>query len=361
LALWSEFAEQIKLDVFQAPSDKAEAEYVVHRIEQMVGGTSYFSLDSGRVGDSSAGARSFADFAVLFRLSSQAPILIEAFERSGIPYQVVGQAALASHRDIHDVLAVLWLRANPRARLHLAHVLAAGKAAWPAAAEEHLWALAKKAGFEWSAAFAQAAVDARFTQARRRRLADLTALWGELDQMPAGAPLTDAIRVVHGFVVSQAAAQPSPAQEERMARLMARAAPYGDRLQAFLEAMALQSEADVYDPRADRVALMTLHAAKGLEFPVVFLVGCEEGLLPYLPPGRDADVEEERRLFYVGMTRARQKLILTHAARRLLYGQRVEAPRSRFIADIEAALVEVQKRTLPVRRPGPEEQQLPLF
>ena len=197
LALWSDFAEQIKLDVYQAPTDKAEAEYVVHRIEQMVGGTSYFSLDSGRVDESSAGARSFADFAVLFRLGAQARLLIEAFERSGIPYQAVGEAPLASYRDVRDLLAVLWLHANPQARLHLAHVLAGGKTAWPAAAEERVWELVRQADFEWRTAFAQAAADARFTSAQRRRLAELAACGANWTQLPEGAPVTDAIRAVH--------------------------------------------------------------------------------------------------------------------------------------------------------------------
>ena len=125
--------------------------------------------------------------------------------------------------------------------------------------------------------------------------------------------------------------------------------------------MLLQSETDAYDPRADRVTLMTLHAAKGLEFPVVFMVGCEEGLLPYVRKGETADVDEERRLFYVGMTRAGQKLVLSHARKRMLFGQLMENPASRFVDDIEAALVEVQKRTQSVPRPGPEEEQLSLF
>ena len=111
------------------------------------------------------------------------------------------------------------------------------------------------------------------------------------------------------------------------------------------------SETDAYDPRADRVALMTLHTAKGLEFPVVFIVGCEEGLLPYVRPDEATDIEEERRLFYVGLTRAQRKLVLTHARTRFLYGQRKENPISRFVKDIEDALKEIQEMQ---RRPGEE-------
>lgn len=175
------------------------------------------------------------------------------------------------------------------------------------------------------------------------------------------SPLTARIERVVAFLAEKRTDGFSPVENERIERLLRRALPYGNDLRRFLEATALYSEADYYDPRADRVSLMTLHAAKGLEFSVVFVVGCEEGLLPYTPPGKSADVEEERRLFYVGMTRARQKLALIHAGRRFLYGQALENPRSRFVGDIETALLEVQAAYRRERPPEPEQVQLRLF
>ena len=102
----------------------------------------------------------------------------------------------------------------------------------------------------------------------------------------------------------------------------------------------LQKETDEYDPRAGRVTLMTLHASKGLEFPVVFITGCEENLIPYKRENKPFDLEEERRLFYVGMTRAKEKLILTHAKTRFLFGKTYKNHTSRFLYDIETALKE---------------------
>ncbi len=116
--LLAQFADEVKLDVYRAATDRAEAEYVVHQIEQMVGGTSYFSLDSARVtGEVPAAARSFADFAVLYRLSAQSRALIEAFDRSGIPYQTVGAESLYEYKAVREVLAHLWAIYNPRTSL----------------------------------------------------------------------------------------------------------------------------------------------------------------------------------------------------------------------------------------------------
>jgi DNA helicase-2/ATP-dependent DNA helicase PcrA len=107
---------------------------------------------------------------------------------------------------------------------------------------------------------------------------------------------------------------------------------------------------------------MTLHAAKGLEFPVVFIAGCEEGLLPYVRNSDDLpDIEEERRLFYVGMTRAREKLILSHARRRTLFGKQQEHPPSRFVGEIAAALLEMRQRAAFTPEKRPDAEQLGLF
>ena len=307
----AEFADEVKLDVYRAPTDKAEAEYVVHQIEQMVGGISHFSLDSARVtGETPAAAHSFADFAVLYRLSAQARLLVEAFDRSGIPYQTIGQAPLASHKAVREVLAQLWLLYNPHSSVHEGQVV--------------------------NLSHTQAVLFPELEQARR-----------------AGAPVTRLIEQSMAGIAVRRRQPYADADAQRLHQLTLRAVPFEDRLGDFLETITLQSETDAYDPRADRVTLMSLHASKGLEFPVVFIIGCEEGLLPYERKGEAVDVEEERRLFYVGLTRAGRKLVLTHARKRLLFGQFMENVPSRFVGDIEAALKEVQemKYRPPERKP----------
>jgi ATP-dependent DNA helicase UvrD/PcrA len=273
----------------QAASERAEAELVAHTLERLLDGTSAFSFDSGRVGYGDAPDLSFADVAVLYRTDAQAAPLIEALARAGIPFQKRSHHPLAEQPGVGAVLAAL--RARPLAE--------------------------------------------------------------------AGGPGVESLleRTVRDLVAGDpAAVAPS---SERVALLSAGellrplAVRAGDDREAFLADVALGGEVDAWDPRAERVSLLTLHAAKGLEFAVVFLVGCEDGLLPLTWPGAAeldvADLAEERRLFFVGITRARSRLFLFHSRKRTLRGQTVETRPSPFLADLEEALLD--RRHVPA--PGP--------
>lgn len=357
--LWSEFTQEIKLEIYPASTDRAEAEYLVHTIEQMVGGTSYFSLDSGRVTGTAAGDRTFGDFAILYRLGAQRRALIEAFDRSGIPYQIVGDA-LTNHRHIRELLALLRLRAQPTpALLPLTTLLGSGKGELPEGALEWLAELVAALGVE--EALREAATADLLKPAQRRKIGGLLALWVD---WPATTRLDETVPLLHSAWASWQGENVTTSQNERIAQLRLRSVPFGTQTSAFLDHIALQRGADTFDPRADRVAILSLHAAKGLEFPVVFMVGCEEGLLPYLPPSdeRTVDIAEERRLFYVGMTRAQDALTLTHAGRRLLFGEMVSLPPSRFVDEIEAARKAIlTPAQLPKKREKAEDMQMKLF
>ncbi len=313
---WSEFLDQTRLDIYHAPTDKAEAEYVVHQIEKMVGGTSYFSLDTERVSADEDAARAFADFAVLYRTGAQSLALVEALQRSGMPYQTVGQTPFYEYKEVKAVLACLWYLHNPTSTFHLEQAFS------------------------------------------RKNQAALISFLTELRQSQPLPPVAVLLELIQAHLVLAFTEK----QAERVQQLRLRAVPFASRLLDFLESTVLHKETDAYDPRADRVTLMTLHASKGLEFPVVFITGCEENLLPYQRPGRPVEVEEERRLFYVGMTRAQHKLVLTHAKSRFLFGQRQHNPPSRFLSDIESALLEIKQ--MAARKPvkeKPESAQLKLF
>ena len=217
--------------------------------------------------------------------------------------------------------------------------------------------------YDLAAAFADASSRHTFRAAQRPRLAALARAWGAFAAQEAAAPqlVTEVLSRVYLLVAGLRGESTGETPPPWFKTLLARAASYGTRRDEFLEATALARAADAYDPRADRVTLSTLHASKGLEFPVVFIVGCEEGLLPYLPPGRPADAEEERRLFYVGMTRAQQRLLLTHARHRFLFGRQTEPVPSPFLADIEQVLKQVHESELRQRKPKTEDAQLRLL
>ena len=267
-----------RIVIERSASERAEAELVVHTLERLLGGTTSFSFDSGRVDAWDGGAElSFNDVAILYRTEAQTPPLIEALARAGIPFQK------RSHRPLTD---------QPGVRA--------------------LIPLLQRQALEEPGRSVEALLD--------RAVADL----------PSGEAAAELLRP-----------------------LVIRA---GYDLDRFLAEIALGREVDAWDPRAERVSLLTLHAAKGLEFPVVFLVGCEDGLLPLTWPGSmtadAADLAEERRLFFVGITRACSRLFLFHSGKRTLRGQTLEAKPSPFLMDLEEALLERREGVvLKERRP----------
>ena len=224
-ALTAQLFLEGKLTVFEAATDKAEAEYVVHQIEKLIGGASMFSQDSGRVDTQTGGERSFGDIAVFYRLKTQTRLLKQALDRLGIPYHVAGEE-------------------------------------------------------------------------------------------PGEGEGPDAV---------------CPSRYED--------SPFS----------------------AEKVSLMTLHAAKGLEFPVVFIVGCEENLLPLDMAGLKGEPKEERRLFYVGMTRARERLYLVRAKKRLLFGRTLHPQASPFLRDFEEGLAEYEQAVQKERKRSSNDEQMSLF
>ena len=268
----------------EAPTESAEAEFIVQSLERALGGHSFFSIDSGRAAQAEGRDFSFSDFAVLYRTEAQAPALIEALGCSGMPFQH------RSHRRLLDHPGV-------------------------------------------------------------------SALIEALNESPGSGPLRERLEAVDPCG-DHDAAELCEARE----LLRPAAAAYGEDVERFLADLALGTEIDTWDPRADRIALLTLHAAKGIEFPVVFIAGCEDGLLPLSwGKGGPANPEEERRLFYVGVTRAKSKLFLCRARKRLWRGTVRELPPSPYLADIEEALLERRRNPLPQKAARAADRQRDLF
>jgi DNA helicase-2/ATP-dependent DNA helicase PcrA len=272
--------------VHQTPTERAEAEFVVQTLEQLLGGHSFFSLDSGRSASDGMPDFSFSDFAVLYRTEAQAPAIIEALTRSGMPFQKRSHALLMDHPGV-PVL-----------------------------------------------------VD-RLRQTRQ-----------------SGTMVEQLETVLEASGVSDDAAQ---VLIEAVELLKPIALACNDDWDRFWAEMAVGTQVDTWDPRADRISLLTMHAAKGLEFPVVFIMGCEAGILPLTWGELDAAaLDEERRLFYVGITRAQRQLYLCHAQKRLWRGRMQEQLPSPFLSDLEETLLERRQAKL-TGRDRPRDRQLELF
>jgi uncharacterized protein (TIGR00375 family) len=350
-----------RLTIHAAPTDKAEAEYVVHQIEKMIGGTSMFSQDSGRVEKEREGERSFGDFAVLYRLNALRPALEEALSRSGMPFQISGDAPLLSRRGVRELATVTHLLCNAlhfsaRDAKNLSRLLrfaVAGIGEQTAHRAEAFFDETKAVNIETLLAFANRAEGLSENQ----RIA-LNKFSFELEEARRHSEKSGLAAAMQNFL-NQPTWRTLMAGDEALATNfmrvlnMTRSLPaldHKESLRAFFDALALEGAADHFDPRAEKIALMTLHAAKGLEFSVVFIIGCEQALLPMQLPGLNSEPEEERRLFYVGMTRAKERLYLLRAKRRPLFGRMMENSPSPFLADIEEQLKAYEKWQAPARK-----------
>jgi len=334
-----------KLALAELASERAEAEFVVHQIEQMVGGTGFFSLDSGRVDSrEDAGGMSFSEFAVLYRMDALSKPFLEAFERSGIPFQKVGDAPLASE-DVKPLLAVLGFLMMPDCEITARGAL------------EFLLAKEGPEAFQKFSAFCRKQ-NLPLWEGLKKRHRELA---GHLQNLKSQIGKTLIADLIDG--VLDLPHFPLPKSDSLIAArkfLQKAGGPFRLNMDQFLESMALASPQDFYDERADRVALLTLHAAKGLEFDAVFIIGCEQGIIPYLSGERSQkEIEEERRVFYVGMTRARRWLYLTRAKKRALFGPVKERSPSPFLQDIQEELT--RRAALPSRKAPKAEAQLKLF
>ena len=287
-----------RIVVAEAATERGEAEFVVHTIDRLLGGSSHFSIDSGRADGGVQAALSFADFAVLARTAAQLAPLAEALDRVGIPFQRRSHDRLVDRPGVEPIVSRLRREDGQRPPGDVTPVAIL-----------------------------------------LRQVA--TAIANALDggTAPDGEPATLG-------EIDAAVDLLSPLAER-----------CGPDLARFFAELALGAEVDTLDPRADRVSLLTLHAAKGLEFPVVFLAGCEDGLLPLRWGGAGAqadDIAEERRLFFVGMTRARSRLILCSARRRLRHGTVAETAPSPFLQAIDPPLLERLEIKAPPR-PRPKQ------
>lgn len=291
------------------------------------------------------GARGFGDFAVLYRTNAQSYTLERAFLRMRIPYQIVGGVRFYDRREIKDIISYLRLIYQPNDRMSFSRIVNVPTRGVGATSLEKFLAWQSASGLDILSALIN--VDQTSTVTGRAKLAlinlgeKLRIVQALLDTSTPADIIEKLIDVTgyRDFILDG-----TPQAEDREANLgalLSDAQTFAS-LSDFLEEVALMSSADTSSD-GQKVTLMTLHAAKGLEFPVVFIVGMEDGIIPHarVYEAGPAELEEERRLAYVGMTRAREELHLTYAQSRLQFGARAYNPMSRFIADMGDAAMAI--------------------
>ncbi|MBE3574406.1 MAG: UvrD-helicase domain-containing protein [Firmicutes bacterium] len=333
--LWTDRGKGHPIVVYAAPDERAEAIWVAREIMRR----------------QSAEGRSLADFAVLYRTNAQSRSFEEALMASGVAYRVLGALRFYERREIKDILAYLRVIYNPADQLSLARIINVPKRGIGPATWEKVAALAAESGMAAADLLAShrplPGVGAQAEKALRR-LGQQLQNWRQAALALPVSQLVQQVLRESGYLALLEADQTVEGKGrvenlEEFTRLADEfSTQYGpgvEGLAALLERSALLSEADNYDENEEAVVLMTLHAAKGLEFPIVFMVGMEEGTFPlHRAADSPEEMEEERRLCYVGITRARESLYFTLARTRRIYGSQEERMPSTFLEEVPPEL-----------------------
>lgn len=353
------------INILELASGRAEARAIARTIGRLVGGSGFHSIDTGQVADANlVSARSYADFAILVRTHQQLNIIAEVFVQEGVPFQVASRKSGLKSGGLAELISLLNILEGYGSDLDLNNCLSLFAAGLNKKATEQFksWCYSKRFSQQKGLDNARRFPVPGLSRAQQQKLIDFSeALSGIRNEM---AGMTIAAKLQHLSQMPQLAAMvgTEPHSREAFTRLLMLSEDYGKDMAGFLATASLNTDTDVYSSKAEKVALMTMHAAKGLEFPVVFIAGCEDDWIPLKRQGHpQSDPAEERRLFYVAMTRAMQRLYLTLAKHRSVYGKRLTRRPSPFLADIESRL---KKDDTPQQKSAPpknKQQQLKLF
>src|SRR4051794_32565080 len=334
--LWSEIGEGDPIRVRELDDEHAEARFVVGEVERMI--------DEGV---------SKAEIAVFYRTNAQSRVLEDTLVRREIGYQVIGGTKFYDRAEIKDAMAYLTVLANPQDAVSFTRIANSPKRGIGQTSLSRVLAHAETMGAPvWDAAADPASVPGLGTAAQRALERFMAAMAGLRDRVEQRIPVGDLLEAVlddSGYRDWLQAERTIEAQGrlENLEQLVesarefdARSDPGDDRLDAFLQEVALVADADTRRDDEGLVTLMTLHNAKGLEYPIVYIIGCEEGIFPHSRSLDEGTLEEERRLCYVGITRAMRDLTFTHARRRNVFGSASYGLPSRFLAELPPDLVE---------------------
>lgn len=332
--LWTDRGDGQKVTLYKAQSGDDEAHYIISKIQDKVKDNKF----------------KYQDFAVLYRTNAQSRTIEEAFVKSNIPYQIVGGHKFYDRKEIKDIMSYLKLVANPADTMSLNRIINTPKRGIGAATVDKLGGFANENNLNALEAMDQVSMST-ISNRSGAKLKDFAAkLHDAIDYAKdhSVTGLTEKILADFGYIDSLKAENTieSATRLENLDEFLSVTKRFDDhyepeddessQLNDFLAEVSLLSDQDDIENNDNQVTLMTLHAAKGLEFPVVFLIGMEEGLFPLSRSLMDeGQLEEERRLAYVGITRAQKELYLTNAYSRMMYGRSQNNPASRFLDEID--------------------------
>ena len=334
--LWCDNEAGDKIIVKEVETANDEARYIIDKIVEL----------------RKSGNLSYKDFSILYRINAQSQTFETVFGKSGIPYRILGALRFYDREEVKDIVAYLHVINNLSDNIHLRRIIGKPKRKIGQTSIDTVFAIAEEMG---------------------ERAIDIMERAGEFNAIPKLSvnSMIDFAKMIKSFAADKENMDPSaitreiikksgyenmliakgPAEAERLEnldQLVSAVAEFEDEadeptLSGFLEQVSLISDVDRYDESADAVTLMTIHSAKGLEFPVVFLPGMEDGLFPSQQSiGNTAEVEEERRLAYVAITRAKKKLIICFSRERMIHGMTQRSPLSRFVKEIDGQYLDMQ-------------------
>ena len=336
--LWTDNQQGDPIILLESISERDEAQKVERRIRDV-------QVRLGHL---------YKDFAVLYRTNAQSRSLEDALRRGSIPYRVVGGVSFYQRREIKDALAYLRLVVNPDDVASMRRVINTPTRGIGDKTQAELWGFGARqriGAWETLERLDEVGLPTRAATAVAG-FRDMIAKYRDLAATDPGEDVAKALIRETG-ILEEFRKENTPenlVRWENVQELLNAIAEFGaantgenGTLSAFLQEVSLLTDADEAADSENRVTLMTLHASKGLEFPVVFLTGMEEGLFPLQMATQDpTELEEERRLFYVGATRAKHLLFLSHARSRFRFGEQTPAVRSRFLEEIDASIVRTE-------------------
>lgn len=351
------------ISIIEAESEKSEAVAVGKTIEQMIGGMGFhfddFNTASNALNKTDAlhgDYRAFSDFAILYRTRAQGKIFAEVLGNAGIVCQTASKENAFCKKGIIELVSLLKMIEGYGAYIDFERVNAIIDHGIEKQDLHALktWGYNNRYPLSGLMAEAERLTIDNLTKAGRRRLDVMLKFITGYARHISRLPVKDKLVYLAKQAGNSKRLKSDPNIREAFEHVIRVADTFGENTSGFLETAALQGDPDIFDIKSQKVSLMTIHAAKGLEFPVVFIAGCENGLIPFIRGNSDlCDMDEERRLFYVAMTRAKDHLFFTRTKKRIIYGKAETRDISPFVADIENNLLKNESQAPIRKKKGP--------